>query len=371
MSDAHVTAQREQPPSSWPADEVTEVDRAAGWQIDDAVIRLRKWATDDVYLLPHGSKVTIGASDACGIELDDASGHHRISRLHARLVHHEGSWRILDLGSQNGIRVDGVAVPEAVVTPGVEIGIGGITLVAESSRLAHLRAYLARILGRDDLAAVDLALRAIRMAAARRSEIILRGRGDMVPIARAIHRLALGAGRPFIVCDPRRRRGGATARSAENYEAGMPALAAATGGSLCVRRLRMPRDVGELMAALRSQDSRVVLMVCSTHEHHDETRLDAPIVVPDLATRTHDIDQIITEYAEDAIAEYATNPEAFDSGDRDWVREHSSDTLPDIEKGTTRLVAINSSKNVTTAAARLCMAPVSLIRWIGRRKLPR
>ena len=44
--------------------------------------------------------------------------------------------------------------------------------------------------------------------------------------------------------------------------------------------------------------------------------------------------------------------------------------LAEIEKATLRLVAIRSSRNVSAAAARLGMAPVSLSRWIGRRTLP-
>jgi DNA-binding transcriptional LysR family regulator len=35
-----------------------------------------------------------------------------------------------------------------------------------------------------------------------------------------------------------------------------------------------------------------------------------------------------------------------------------------------RLVAIRESRNLSNAAARLGMAPVSLSRWIGRRSLP-
>jgi len=58
-------------------------------------------------------------------------------------------------------------------------------------------------------------------------------------------------------------------------------------------------------------------------------------------------------------------------GDRSRVGpDHSGSTLPDIEKATLRLVAIRESRNLSSAAARLGMAPVSLSRWIGRRKLP-
>ena len=49
---------------------------------------------------------------------------------------------------------------------------------------------------------------------------------------------------------------------------------------------------------------------------------------------------------------------------------HAAPSLPNIEKGTLRLVAIPESRNLSSAAARLGMAPVSLSRWIGRRKLP-
>jgi hypothetical protein len=40
------------------------------------------------------------------------------------------------------------------------------------------------------------------------------------------------------------------------------------------------------------------------------------------------------------------------------------------EKATLRLVAIRASRNMSGAAERLGMAPVSLSRWLDRRKLP-
>ena len=53
------------------------------------------------------------------------------------------------------------------------------------------------------------------------------------------------------------------------------------------------------------------------------------------------------------------------------VIDHCPLTLPEIEKATRRLVAIEMSKSLPLAAERLGMAPVSLSRWIGRRELPR
>jgi FHA domain len=355
----------------------TKTDPAASeWAIDDSVMRLREWGTDTVRVLPpHNTDTwtnewTIGAAETCAFQLEDPSG--RISRLHARLVRDRARWLLRDLGSKNGVRLDGARRDEIVLEPGAEIGIGGVTLIAESGRSVVLRGFLARLLGwrSDRTEVVDHALRSIRMAATRRVALVLRGDGDLVPMARSIHRRALGTERPFIVCDPRRRQGRATVRSAENYETGMPAFAAATGGSLCVRSLRLPRDFRSVVGALRNPNSQVQLVVCAQATEDCSPFLAVPITVPPLSTRPDEIDQIITEYAEDAIAELGTPRTGFLSADREWVRMHSASSLPDIEKATLRLVAIRESRNLSNAAARLGMAPVSLSRWIGRRKLP-
>ncbi|MBC7976918.1 MAG: FHA domain-containing protein [Myxococcales bacterium] len=351
----------------------TKTDAAANeWLIDDSVFRLRLWGTDTIRPLPAPPihECTVGAAETCLLRLDDPSG--RISRLHARLIREETRWLLRDLGSKNGVRLDGARRTEIVLEPGIEIGIGGLTLIAESGRSVALRSFLARGLGwrSDRIETVDHALRSIRMAAARRVALVLSGDGDLVPTARSIHRHALGADRPFVVCDPRRRQGKATVRSAENYETGMQAYAAATGGSLCVRNRRLPRDFDDVVIALRDPSSRVQLVVCADEVGDAGPYLAAPIIVPSLATRVAEIDRIITEYAEDAIAELGTPRTGFLAVDRAWVREHASSSLPEIEKATLRLVAIRESRNLSNAAARLGMAPVSLSRWIGRRSLP-
>jgi pSer/pThr/pTyr-binding forkhead associated (FHA) protein len=357
----------------------TKTDVAVNeWAIDDRVVRLREWGTDLIRNLPPPpvNEWTIGAADTCALQLDDPSG--RVSRLHARLVRDREHWRLRDLGSKNGVRLDGARRSEIVLEPGVEIGIGGVTLIAESSRSVALRGFLSRLLGwrSERTQVVDHALRSVRLAAARRLALVLCGDGDLVPMAQSIHRHALGSERPFVVCDPRRRDSKATVRSAENHETGMRALAAAAGGTLCVRGRRLPRDFAAVVAALRDPSSRVQLILCARTPEDCEPYLAAPIVVPPLSSRTGELDQIITEYAEDAIAELGLIGGAggirsgFPAVDRAWVRTHSATSLPDIEKATLRLVAIRESRNISGAAARLGMAPVSLSRWIGRRGLP-
>jgi hypothetical protein len=351
----------------------TTTDVAANeWVVDDNVMRLREWGTDLIRVLPPPptNEWTIGAAETCTVRLADPTG--RVSRLHALLVRDQTRWLLRDLGSKNGVRLDGARRAEIVLEPGTEIGIGSLTLIAESSRSIALRGFLARVLGwrssRNEV--IDHALRSIRMAAARRVSLVLCGDGDLVPMARSIHRHAIGADRPFITCDPRRRRGRATVRSAENYGIGMDALAAATGGSLCVRSHRLPEDFSRVIESLRAPSSQVQLVVCAQIPEDCEPFLAVPITVPPLASRPDEIDRIITEYAEDAIAELGTLRIRFQDADREWVRAHAASSLPDIEKATLRLVAIRASRNLSDAAARLGMAPVSLARWLERREPP-
>lgn len=351
---------------------ITKTDVAIDeWTVTDDVIRVRLWGHEDSQTLyPEDEEVTIGSGDGCGFVIDDPSG--RISRLHARLVRRGAGWAIRDAGSKNGLRMDGARRYDVVLEPGIEVGLGGVTLVAESARSIELRAFLARVLGwrSERIETVDLALRAVRMAATRRVALALCGDGDLVPTARSIHDHAIGRARPFIVCDPRRRPGKATVRSAENYETGLAAFEAAAGGTLCVRSRRLPRDFSKLLVALRNPGARVQLVVCGDQPDDFASALAAPIAVPPLEGRQAELDRIIAEYAEDAIAQLGTRSSDFLPVDRAWVREHAATSLPEIEKATRRLVALRESRNLTSAAARLGMAPVSLSRWIGRRALP-
>jgi len=238
-----------------------------------------------------------------------------------------------------------------------------------------LRGFCARILGwateREGL--VEHALCSLKLAADHRAALVLLGDTDLVPIARALHRRALGADRPFVVCDPRRRDGAdyESVRSPMNHETGVAAFKAAAGGALCVRRRRLPRDFSSMVAQLRSTDD-VQLIVCADarFDAHPFLALPAPIRVPSLTVRTDELPRIVDEYAVDAVAELRALGEGFTAADRQSVLENAPLTLAEIEKATLRLVAIRASRNMSNTAARLGMAPVSLSRWVGRRKLP-
>jgi hypothetical protein len=216
---------------------------------------------------------------------------------------------------------------------------------------------------------VDHALRAMRQLAAQRSPLILRGEGDMVPIAESLHRLALGEAAPFVLCDPRRENAPASVRSPANRVRGIEALGAAIGGSVCIRRFRIPPDLDELMRQLLAPESEVRLFVCASPSYGPAVTLTSSMTIelPPLQLRDIEIPRIVEDYAADAISELCAPRDCFTDDDRRWVMRHSARTLPEIAKGTLRVVALNTSLSFSEAAARLGMASVSLTRWVYRR----
>ncbi|TMQ06959.1 MAG: FHA domain-containing protein [Deltaproteobacteria bacterium] len=321
----------------------TKTDLGAdAWAIDDEVVRLREWGTDRSYPLPADPNATlmIGSSETCSLQLSDPSGC--LSRQHVRLVREASRWIAHDLDSKNGMRLDGIRRPKVLLEPG-----------SESS---------------DRSETVDLALRSVRLSATRRAALALCGDGDLVPIARGLHRYSLGDDRPFVLCDPRRR---VTEHSAplENYTVGMHAFRAALGGSMCMWVKRLPRDFADVTTALHDPGTRVQLIVCGVRPPDSKELVSAPIEVPPLSSRPDEIERVIDEYAADAVTALHASA-SFNTVDRDWVRLHSATSLPEIEKGTLRIIALREAGNIARAAAMIGMAHASLGEWIGRRRLP-
>jgi hypothetical protein len=350
----------------------TDTDSAAGtWGINDRVTQLRLWGTRVVFPLSDvGEDPILGASPACAITIDDPLKH--VSRIHARLSRTRNGWMVFDLDSKNGVHFDGAQQAEGALAPGTELGIGGVVLVAESAQLTALRNYLARLLGFADTRQSDLdrALRSVRAAATRLVPLVLSGQGELVSIASSLHDHVIGRDKPFILCDRRRRRADADVRSVANIDDPREALRAAIGGSLCLLCRRMPHNTSAITEEFSRSRPRVQIVMCTP----GDTLADAwrsypadPVVIPRLDERQHELDQIIYEYATEAINELGTAHSTFTEEDLDWVRSHSASTHAEVEKGTRRLVALRAAGNISSAASRLGMAPVSLSRWFGRR----
>jgi hypothetical protein len=74
-----------------------------------------------------GSRVVVGRSREADIVLADPN----VSRRHAEFRRDESGWHVVDLGSTNGIKVNGRRVPEAALGPGDQITIGVTDLTFE------------------------------------------------------------------------------------------------------------------------------------------------------------------------------------------------------------------------------------------------
>src|SRR5512146_583388 len=106
----------------------------------------------------------------------------------------------------------------------------------------------------------------------------------------------------------------------------MAALGAATGGSVCMRSKRLPRDFAEFAAVLRDPGARVQLIICGPRPPDRTEVVLASIKIPALSARRHELDRIIDEYARDAVAALRSSA-PFTASDRAWVRTHSATSL--------------------------------------------
>ncbi len=75
-------------------------------------------STISVYEL--GDKTLIGRQSDCNIHIEDAT----VSGRHARVECVDGQWRLVDLGSTNGVFVNGKNVTEIELENGTEFTLG-------------------------------------------------------------------------------------------------------------------------------------------------------------------------------------------------------------------------------------------------------
>lgn len=74
------------------------------------------------FLLDPGTEYQLGRAASCQILISDP----RISRNHARIARRDDAWRIVDLGSKNGLQVGGKDCHEAELGDGAWISFGGL-----------------------------------------------------------------------------------------------------------------------------------------------------------------------------------------------------------------------------------------------------
>lgn len=342
--------------------------RSDGIEDPHVLIGLRLWASNTSYALrpTTPTPLLVGSSPACAIRLTAQD----VAPEHAHLTFDGERWWVRNLVELHRVRHDGVPSAGFAITAGVELGIGDSTLVAESHHTRRIRSFCQRLMGWHSLRmrAVDHALRAMRLAQAHRSPLLLCGEGDLVPIAHALHQLTVGVESPFIVCDRRRHDTMASVRAPANVPRGVEAYHRATGGTLCLRHSRLPADIDDVNRRAYEPDSEVQVILCALAKHRVAPGGGARVVeLPPLQLRETELPRIVQEYAEDAIATLKAAPGCFDDEDSTWVMKHGAASLPEIEKATLRAVALRKTNSVAQAADLLGMASVSLTRWLGRR----
>jgi hypothetical protein len=74
-----------------------------------------------------GERLLIGRSRECDLVIDDPN----ISRRHAELRHQDDGWTVVDLGSTNGVKVNGKRVQQAGLNAGDEVTLGVTKLIYE------------------------------------------------------------------------------------------------------------------------------------------------------------------------------------------------------------------------------------------------
>jgi len=313
----------------------------------------------------------IGSDPSAALCLVDPSG--LVSRRHARLVRDGARWKIEDLRSKNGLHQDGERSPKFPIVPGVEIGIGSLALIAENDALVDLRRYLARVLGWDaeGRSAVEAAIQAIREAANQRRPLVVGGAEDMVAVARQIHRRTTAPGAPFVVCGSRPRESDLSVNVTATHADPVTAFELAAGGTVCVRAEQPPVRPERLMEIARDLLARTQtqLIICANKPPRWWKATQA-IVVPKLGRRSaSDLQNIVADYAIDAICELDAAPTSFSIALRQWVAKHAASSFAEIEVTTRRIVACNDAGNVHRAAARLGLSHVALGKWLRRRGL--
>ena len=92
------------------------------------VRHLRNDGDIDAYHLKSGRRYVIGRGGTAHLQIIDM----RLSRAHAAIECRDGVWGIEDLGSVNGVMIDGRRIEGwSPLTPGARVQMGGSVLVPE------------------------------------------------------------------------------------------------------------------------------------------------------------------------------------------------------------------------------------------------
>ncbi len=347
----------------------------SAWGMGGRVVALRRWGTDRLYKLhERAGSISVGADKSADVYLNDET----VSRRHALLSRGDADdhWSLLDLKSKNGIRADDTRQHVIRLEAGMLVHIGGVRLVAESKAFARLRCFVNRLIGwkPSTMERVDEVLQELRTAQRRRDPLVFVGEGDLVPVLRDLTSYLLGHAAPFVVSDPRRQlTDEEDVRRVRNEPSLRDAATAGAGGAVFLRSSRIEPSFPDVVQELRGSHARPALLMIGGASVPEMARTRIvrcaePIHIPSLSERGREVDHIISEYYEDAMREFDVRAE-IPAAERTWVHANGA-SLAEIARATRRVLALRlADGNITHAAERLHMAPVSLNRWL-RSRLP-
>jgi hypothetical protein len=343
---------------------VTHKDGRRTW-IDDAVTSLRFLEEDraPIELPSNAIEYVLGSADDCDVQLQD--DNLLVSRHHARLSRTGATWTVHDLGSTNGVLLDGERRLSFELTPGAEIEIGALKLIADSAQLARLRAFAARVIGWDKWhePAVDGAVRALRQATTRRAAFVLTGEGALTATARRLHALAFGEAQPFVVETV--RRGRRKLRSERQWQ---------SAGTICFVADDLPPEFATIVAAnrMRAEAPRIMLCAASRDAAAESiSKLESSVTVelPPLSLRPTDRDRLIAEYAADAVSALHAPGDGFHEHEMVWLQRAQVEGLDELDELLLRLVAYRNW-GAKGGGRRLGISHVAMGRWLRRRGIP-
>src|SRR5262245_3213765 len=125
-----------------------ECEAMGTWPLDDEVIGLRVFGTDEIHELSTRPRVQlIGSSSRCDVVL--RNHHGNVAPQHAKLMRHGSRWLIRAMAdtTTDGLWRDRIELHEFPIVPGIHFRIGEVTLIAESARSRALHRLLSRLLG--------------------------------------------------------------------------------------------------------------------------------------------------------------------------------------------------------------------------------
>jgi DNA-binding NtrC family response regulator len=183
-------------------DQMTEVLQADVARFPRARLTVTKGPDKGLEVVLEGQPVVVGSDESCQLKLTDTS----VSRRHFELTGGPGGYRLRDLRSTNGVRVEGVQVMDAKLSDKVRLSVGRTELRFEPERheiqwplSPHER--FGEVLGRSLVMRRLFAL--LERAAPTDSPVILEGdpgTGKEV-LARAIHEKSARREGPFVVVE--------------------------------------------------------------------------------------------------------------------------------------------------------------------------